>query len=278
MKKAIYTCLWYNNQAKEAVEFYTSILPDSKILSESGLTISFELGGKKFLALNGGPNFKFTPAVSLFVTCETGYEVEKYWSKLSDGGKVLMPYGSYPWSSSYGWCEDKYGLSWQIYQGDLKEVKQKIVPCLLFVGKQYGRAEEGVRFYTSVFGNSTIGGILLYDESNPEGRGKVMHSQFSLGQSVFMAMDGSGEHEYSFNPAASFVVECETQQEIDRFWEILGSEGEYNQCGWLSDKFGVSWQIIPEILSSLMLSEKAPKVVEAFMKMQKFDIQKLLEV
>lgn len=140
MNNKIYTCLWFNNQAKEATEHYFSIFENSKIISENAMVINFELNGFRFMALNGGPQYQFTPATS-------------------------------------------------------------------------------------------------------------------------------------------FVIECENQQEIDYYWDELGYCGQYNYCGWLVDKFGVSWQIVPKILGELMTNpDKAPKVVEAFLKMTKFDIETLIKI
>lgn len=230
------------------------------------------------MCLNGGPHYKHTPAVSQFVTCEDDKEIEHLWDMLSANGKVLMPLGKYDWSENYGWCEDQFGVSWQIFKGKMSEVKQKIVPCFLFVGKSFGKAEAAVNYYTKVIENSKIQGVLKYENTKTDIDGTVMHSQFTLNDAVFMAMDGPGEHHYTFSPATSFVIECDTQKEIDFYWEKLGEGGVYNQCGWLDDQFGISWQIIPKVLQELMADpEKAPRVIQAFLKMKKFDIQTLLD-
>ncbi len=117
--------------------------------------------------------------------------------------------------------------------------------------------------------------MVNYPEGAPNA-GKVMYSEFSLNQSELIAMDGPGDHAYTFNEAVSLVVECETQQEIDYFWEKLTGGGEESMCGWLKDRFGVSWQIVPKILAEMMANpEKAEKAVRAFSKMRKFEIEKL---
>ncbi len=135
----------------------------------------------------------------------------------------------------------------------------QIYPCLWFDGQAKAAAE----YYCSIFKNSKI----TTDTQ--------MVVNFELNGKKFMGLNG-GPH-YKFSPATSFVIECETQAEIDFFWEKLGSGGIYNQCGWLDDKFGVSWQIVPAILGKLMSDpEKAPRVMQAFLKMKKFDIEKLL--
>lgn len=136
----------------------------------------------------------------------------------------------------------------------------QMYPCLWFDGQAKAAADH----YCSIFENSKI------TAENP------MVVRFELNGNQFMGLNG-GPH-YKFSPATSFVVECETQEEIDYYWEKLGKDGIYNQCGWLDDKFGISWQIVPKVLHQLMADpEKAPKVIEAFMQMTKFDIQTLLD-
>jgi len=190
-----------------------------------------------------------------------------------------MPLDKYDWSEKYGWVQDKFGISWQLAFGKFKDVGQKFTPTLMFTNNKAGRAEEAIRYYTSVFDNSSIVGILKYTAGENDVLGYVKHAQFKLGQQVFMAMDSSLTHDFNFNEAVSLVVECNTQKEIDHYWGKLGMEGEEGQCGWLKDKFGVSWQVVPSILGKLMNDpEKAPRVMQAFMKMKKFEIEKLVNV
>ncbi len=279
MSNKIYSCLWFNGQAKAAAQFYTTVFKNCKLISENDFVSMLDIEGSKLMCLNGGPQYKHTPAVSQFVTCESDEEIQHLWDKLSEGGKVLMNLGKYDWSPNYGWCEDKFGVSWQIYKGDYQQVNQKVVPCFLFVDKAFGRAEEAMNYYFSVFKHHHSQGILKYGEEDTATAGKVLHAQFTLNDSVFMVMDRPGTHQYTFSPAASMVIECDTQQEIDHYWEKLGEQGVYNKCGWLDDRFGISWQVVPSILGKLMADPaKAPGVVQAFMKMTKFDIAALQAV
>ena len=134
----------------------------------------------------------------------------------------------------------------------------QIYPCLWFDGQ----AKAAADYYCSIFKDSTI------TAENP------IVVNFELRGTRFMALNGGPQ--YKFTPATSFVIECDTQAEIDDYWEKLGEGGRYDQCGWLDDKFGVSWQIVPVILGKLMSDpERAPRVIEAFMKMTKFNIQEL---
>lgn len=278
MNPIIYPCLWFNGTAKEAAEFYCSAFSNSKVISENHLVVNIESAQQKFMLLNGGPQFKLNPSISFYVLCDNEEELDKAWNLFLQGGKILMPLDNYAWSQKYGWIQDRYGQSWQLALGNIEDVGQKFTPSLLFTADQCGRAAESIEFYTSVFEESKIRGILRFDKGEPEPEGLVKHAQFNLGKNVFMAMDSSHEHGFGFNEALSFVVECDTQDEIDYFWNKLSAIPEAEQCGWLKDKFGVSWQIIPSVLNTLMGDPlKAQKVVEAFMKMKKFDIEKLVQ-
>lgn len=291
-KQKITPFLWFDDNAEEAVNFYTSVFEKSKKkeithYDEAGakasgrskgsvMTGSFQIDGQEFVALNGGPAFKFNPSISFFVVFEDEKEVDNIWNKLVDGGIVLMEFGKYEWSEKYGWLQDKFGLSWQISLGKKKDVGGNTVSSsLLFVGDKFGKAKEAINFYKSIFKESEIEGI----RENPDGT--VMHAQFYLYGETFMAMDSNADHKFNFNEAVSFVVNCETQEEVDYFWNKLTADGgAEGMCGWLKDKFGVSWQVVPTILNKL-LSDKDPKKSEkamnAMLKMKKIDIKKLQE-
>lgn len=231
---------------------------------------------KKIIGLNGGPMFKINPSISLFVSCESTQETNEIWNKLIEGGKALMPINKYPWSERYGWLEDKFGLTWQISVANDDDTRLKIRPSMLFTGNQFGRAEESINFYNSIFDNSSTE-LLIHYPAEDNHSGKVMYSEFKLNHHDIIAMDGPGVHEYTFNEAVSFVVECETQHEIDYYWNELTEGGQESMCGWLKDKFGVSWQIVPAILSELMSEPaRAERVTNAFMKMKKLDIETLI--
>jgi predicted 3-demethylubiquinone-9 3-methyltransferase (glyoxalase superfamily) len=280
MVNQMYPCLWFDGQAKAAAEFYCSVFENSKITSENPLVTRWELDGVQFMGLNGGPIFTPNPSVSFFVTCETNEEVEAIWNKLSVDGKIMMALDQYDWSEYYGFLQDKYNVSWQIYKGKFSEVNQKIVPCFLFTDSRFGQANKAVQFYTALFSNSKIDGIVYYDENESPLKDIVKHSQFVLDGNVFMAMDGAGVHNFTFDEGISFVIECETQAEIDYYWNhLIADGGAESQCGWCKDRFGVSWQVVPKILAELMSNpEKRQKVMDAFLKMKKFDIATLLNV
>ncbi|MBD0332686.1 MAG: VOC family protein [Chitinophagaceae bacterium] len=276
MKNKIYPCLWFNGNAKEAATFYCSVFKDTNIEADTPLVVTLESAGQKFMLLNGGPEFTFNPSISFFVLCETEEEVDKAWNSLVAEGSVLMPLDKYEWSEKYGWVQDRFGISWQLSFGKMQDVGQKFTPTLMFTGPQHGRAEEAVHFYTSVFDNSAIIGILRYSKGDNDVEGTVKHAQFKLDGNVFMVMDSSYPHAFHFNEAISFVVACETQEEIDYYWSKLTEGGSEGHCGWLKDKFGVSWQVVPTILERLMSEPvRRDRVMQAFMQMKKFDIEQL---
>ncbi|MBK8516744.1 MAG: VOC family protein [Saprospiraceae bacterium] len=278
MTNQIYPCLWFDGQAKAAAEFYCSVFPNSMVVSETPMVTMWEIYGQKFMGLNGGPTFTPNPSVSFFVTCETNEEVDIIWQRINEGGKIMMPLDKYDWSEYYGFVQDKFGVSWQIFKGKYSDVNQKIVPCFLFTDHNFGKAKAAVEFYTKVIQNSKTEGILLYDENEMKEKNIVKHSQFLLNGNVFMAMDGAGQHNFEFTEGTSFVINCDTQDQIDYYWDVFTKDGgQESMCGWCKDKFGVSWQIVPSILGKLMNDpEKMQNVVAAFMKMKKFDIQTLL--
>ena len=278
MKNQMYPCIWFNGKAKEAAEFYCSVFGQSQITSENSLVVTFEASGQKFMCLNGGPQFTINPSISFYVICETESEIDRVWGKMAEGGKVLMELNKYPWSEKYGWIQDRFGVNWQLSLGKLEDVGQKFTPSLMFTGKQAGNAEKAIQFYTGIFENSSIVGIHRYTAEESDVEGTIKHAQFKLNRQVFMAMDSSFPHGFGFNEAISLVVMCETQDEIDYYWEKLSAVTEAEQCGWLKDSFGVSWQIVPTVLEKLMSDPaRSKRVVDAFMQMKKFDIEKLME-
>ena len=149
---------------------------------------------------------------------------------------------------------------------------QKIVPFLWFDGN----AEEAMTFYTSIFKNSKVGVIRRCGDAGPGPKGSVLTAKFQIEGQEFMALNGGPE--FKFTPAISFFVNCETQQEVDELWEKLLAGGKAMQCGWLTDKFGISWQIIPKALMELLGDkdpQKSQRVMKAMMKMIKIDVEGL---
>lgn len=280
--------LWYDKEAKEAALFYISLFDKSKLINVTVIgdtpsgdaeIVSFELAGQQFSAISAGPYFKFNPSISFMVACSSVEEVNTKWKALSEGGTVMMPLNKYPFSKWYGWIQDRYGLSWQLMLVEGEQPAQKITPNLLFSNEACGKTEEAVNYYMEVFKDSEMGIISKYGEGEAESaKAKVNYAAFKLCGIDFSAMDNGFDVDYSFNEAFSLIVDCDDQNEIDYFWDKLSAVPESEQCGWLKDKFGVSWQIVPTNLEDIMSNgteEEIQRVTEAFLKMKKFDLNAL---
>lgn len=289
MKKII-PHLWFDKEAAIAADFYMSLFEGSKLKSKAVLNdtpsgtaelLTIEIAGQDFMLISAGPYFKFTPAISFLIACNTIEEADLLWEKLCENGEVLMPYGEYPYSKKYGWVADRFGLSWQVMHVGEQEIKQKITPTLMFVREVCGKTEEAINYYVETFEHSFVESILRYEKTEgPDQEGTITHVEFTLENQRFAAMDSAYDHEFGFNEAVSLVVKCDSQEEIDYFWGKLSAVPEAEQCGWLKDRFGVSWQIVPSIMDSMMKAEnpeKIAKVTEAFLKMKKFNIAELIK-
>jgi len=276
MNNNIFPCLWFDGKAKEAADFYCSIFSNSKVTVNTPMVVQFEIEGKKLMGLNGGPMFKINPSISLFVTCHTNEEIEDVYNKLVEGGSAMMALDKYPWSEKYAWVVDKFGMTWQLMLGNVPEGGQKITTSFLFVGELCGKAQEAMKHYTSIFPNSAINYAEYYKVGEEQPEGNLKFGSFSLNNEMFAAMDGPGNHNFTFNEGVSLMVECQTQEEVDNYWNKLTEGGQESQCGWLKDKFGVSWQIVPKALGRLMSDpSRAQRVMAKVMGMKKLDIQTL---
>ena len=293
--------LWFDKEAIEAAEFYTSVFSSQDKTSESKIKfvttlhdtpsgdadiISFSLWGYSFMAINAGPLFKFNPSISFMINFDpsqlndAGRQMDIIWDKLATGGNILMPLDKYPFSEKFGWVQDKYGISWQLILTHPEgEVRPLIMPFLMFVGNVAGKAEEATDFYISVFKNSLRGAMQRYTSGQePDKEGTVLFTDFMLEGQWFVSMDSAHNHEFSFNEAISLLVHCDTQKEIDYYWEKLSAVPASEQCGWLKDKYGVSWQISPSIMDEMMSKgsrEQIERVTQAFLPMKKMDIAEL---
>lgn len=280
--------LWFDKEAVQAAEFYVQALAGSKITNIAQIKdtpsgdcdiVSFELAGQPFMAISAGPLFSFTPAVSFLVRCRTTEEVDELWGKLSEGGDALMPLDSYPFSDRYGWTTDRYGLSWQVMLDARGEIDQTIVPTLMYTGDICGKAEEAINHYASVFPNSKVEHVQPYGAgSDPDQPGTVQHAFVDLDGYKLAAMDSARAHDSAFNEAISLMVPCESQQELDYYSDKLSAVPEAEQCGWLKDRYGLSWQVTPTALDELMnkgTEEQKARVTQAFLQMKRFDLAEL---
>ncbi len=245
-------------------------------------SVGFELAEQPFMAISAGPYFKLNPSISLMVLCDTKEEIDRLWLALSEGGKELMPLQEYPFSRRYGWIVDRFGLTWQLDWTE-EPIEQKIVPTFLFSNEASGKVEDAMKFYTEVIPNSKIEDVYPYEEGESENpNAKVQFASFRLNGMQFYAMDNgmntSGDENLNFNEAFSLMIPCEGQKEIDYFWDKMSAVPEAEQCGWIKDKFGVSWQIAPDNLEELLSTgtpEQINNVVQTFLPMKKLDIATL---
>ncbi|MCT3805039.1 VOC family protein [Elizabethkingia anophelis] len=280
MNNDIFPCLWCNGDAKESAEFYCQVF-GGKITVDTPVVINIELFGQKLMLLNAGPQFEKNPSISFLINCASEEDVQHYWDQLSEGGMVLMELDSYPWSKKYGWIKDKYGTTWQLYFGEMQE--QRLVPTLMFMHRNNGKAMEAMEFYTSTFPESKIEGVLKCKDGGENGEDpeNVQHAQFVINNYMLSCMDSSLDHKFDFNEGISLVIMTNDQKETDHLWNtLISGGGRESMCGWLKDRYGVSWQIVPKKLIELMNDTdpaKSQKVVQAMLKMQKIIIADLEE-
>lgn len=280
--------LWFDTQAVEAARWYVSIFERSRILRIDSLegtpsgqvdTVEFELDGVAFSAISAGPYFQLNSSISLMVTCRSVEEVDRLYAKLSTGATEQMPLGEYPFSKRYVWLTDRFGLDWQLTCFETDEISQKIRPTLLFGGAACGKAESALAFYAGVFPGAALGYVNHYRPGEAkDARALVNYGEINLPGSQFVVMDHGAGGDEPFNEAFSFLVPCDDQAEIDTLWEALSAVPEAEQCGWIKDRFGVSWQIVPaemaDVLASLSGEAKA-RYTEAFLQMKKLDVAAL---
>lgn len=278
MNNKIYPCIWLDKNGKEAAGYYKSIFPETHITEDNGLVQMLSINGQNLMLLSAGPQFKPNASISFLIASENEEETVRLFNELSADGIVLMPLDSYPFSTKYGWVRDKFGVTWQLYTGEKGNTDQYFIPTLMYVNQQNGRAKEAISLYTKIFPGSQTEGIMEYD-GKEDTKGNVQHAQFHIDHFTMGCMDSSINHQFNFDEGISLVVITADQQETDYYWNNLVKEGgKESMCGWLKDKFGVSWQIVPQKLMILMNQEdreKAKKVTDALMQMQKIDIDKL---
>ncbi|MES2276593.1 MAG: VOC family protein [Bacteroidota bacterium] len=278
--------LWFDSQAKEAAEFYTTLLPESAVTYVNQLhntpsgdcdIVKFTLAGQSFMAISAGPLFQFNPSISFMVHFDTAEQIDEVWNKLGDGGKVMMALDKYPFSERYGWLADKYGVSWQLMirnpEGAPKSV---IVPSLMFTEAMAGKADEAISFYCSVFKASKRGTTAPRPQDmGPDKAGTLMYADFYINNTWLAAMDSAQPHGFVFNEAVSLLISCENQEEIDYYFTALSADPKSEQCGWLKDKYGVSWQVTSTLMEEVFRNgtrEQIDRVTQAFMPMKKIDL------
>lgn len=273
------------DNAQQVAEYYGSIFPDAKIIKSNPVVVDMEIFGQSIAMLNGGSNdgATLTPAISFSLWVRDIELTKEIWDKLSDGGTVMMAYDAYPRSKAYGRCNDKFGVSRQVMYDDCAEhATHQLIPSLMFIGANDGKAQEAMSKYISIFPASTQWAIHTYgDMGGPDKPDHIAHAEFTLVNQLFIAMDSWLDHKFNFTDGISLAISCADQAEIDMYREKLaldgGSEG---QCGRCKDKYGVSRQIFPVRLPDALFQEdkvKADFAMQAMIKMKKIVIADLYQ-
>ncbi len=272
--------LWCNGDAETAGAFYAGVfgeasfrvasrypdrgLPDfQRGLEGKPLVVEVDIRGYRLGLINADDTYRPTPAISFIVNGDpllfdgsedlARAEIERMWAALADDGEVRIPLGSYPHSALYGWVEDRHGVNWQLMLTDpAGSPRPFLIPQLAFTTAR-PRAAEAMSFYTSALPDSAPGRAMM----RPDEPGSVLFAEFTLAGQWFSAMDAGAGHDFTFTPGVSLAVDCADQDEIDRLWGALSAVPEAERCGWLVDRFGVSWQIVPSRLDELLAAPGA---------------------
>lgn len=264
--------IWFDHTAAEAAAFYASTFPHASVrdavryptdglpdfqadFAGDVLIVDIDLDGYRITAINAGPEFPVNQSLSFTLSFpqtdpRSRGLMDELWAALGEGGSVLIPLDAYPFSPRYGWVIDRYGVGWQFLStpGPAPFIR----PCLLFGNVAQNRAWEAIEFYTSVF-DGRIGTVERHEsQAGPAKPGSVRYGEFDLLGQSFIAMESHGEQDFTFSCGVSLLVECADQDEIDRYWDQLSSVPEAEQCGWCTDRFGVSWQLVPVTMGDLM--------------------------
>ena len=296
--KTIVPHIWCDRNAVEAAEFYARLFPrttwsiDSRYPHEGlldfqkefaglPLTVGLSIDGFPMVLINAGSEFRPNLSISFMLNFDPLFfdddavaargALDALWEGLTDGGVVRMEKGEYPFSAHYGWVEDRYGVNWQLMlTNPAGDPRPFICPALMFGGPAQNMCELAVSHYLDVFPNSGWGNRVTYPApTGPATEASLMFSDFTLAGQWFVAMDSGVEQEESFTCGVSFEVSCADQAEIDHFWEALSAQPEAEQCGWLADQAGVSWQIVPQNMGELM---ERPHAFDTMLRMKKIVI------
>lgn len=290
--------IWCNRNAEEVGRFYAGIFPEASSEIESRypedglldfqrdfagepLVVAVTIAGARLSLINAGDEFAPNPSISFMLNFDPlmfdGSEqaarnsLDTLWERLSDGGSVLMPLGEYAHSKHYGWIADRYGVNWQLMLTDpAGEPRTFLTPALMYCGPAQNKAAQAAEHYLATFADARAGQRVHYPvPTGPVTADSVMYSDFQIKGQWLIAMDSGVEQPFTFSCGVSLEVRCDDQDEIDRYWEALSAVPEAEQCGWLADFTGVSWQIVPADIDELM---ERPGAFEHLMAMKKLVI------
>ncbi|NQN66948.1 VOC family protein [Streptococcus suis] len=282
--------LWYNTEAKEAVAFYVDLFGGNvdwtytitDTPSGDSDLIQFQLGDMTLAAISAGPYFKLNESMSLMVNVASKDEVTRLYQALSEGGRVLMPLGEYPFSPYYVWLEDRFGLSWQLsYAPDLDKPYQFDI-CLLFSQDQVGLAQPMLDYYKDKLPQASVGQLSYYGEGEAAVEAaKLNYAELLVAGQKMIVMDHGYGGEASFNEAFSLMLYVDSQDELNFYYDLLSAVPEAEMCGWVKDQFGISWQIVPRILMEAYDTaspETVKAVNDAVLQMRRLDFDQIKEI
>ncbi|MGW8482416.1 VOC family protein [Microbacterium sp. NPDC055903] len=297
MTQRIIPNLWFDRSAEDAGDFYASALPRASAVvtarypdevpewqrdfAGQALTVDVDIDGYQVTLINAGDEFRPNASISFMLNFDpllhggdreaAARALDDTWAALSASGNVVLDLGEYPFSPRYGWVEDRYGVNWQLMLTDpAGDPRPFVIPQLLFAGEVQGRAREAAEFYVSLFEDSGLGFVAEYPAATgPASAGEVMFGEFRIAEQWFAMMDSAVDRDARFTCGVSLEVRCADQREIDRLWGALSAVPEAEACGWLADRHGVSWQIVPEQMAELM---RRPGAYEHMMSMKKLII------
>lgn len=285
--------VWCQGNAADVGEFYSAVLPKTssevtmsypvedlpdfqREFAGQPLVVDVTVGGYQIRLINAGNEFRPNPALSFILNMdpsaldggedEARTRIHSIWKAFADGGEVRMALGEYPHSKLYGWVEDRFGVNWQLMLADpAADPRPMLMPQFLFTGPS-AQAQQAIDLYAGLFPDSATGMTV------PQPEGGILFAEFELAGQWFSAMDGGTDHDFTFTPGLSLEFSCADQGEIDKMWEALSNVPEAEQCGWLVDRFGVSWQIVPQHMGELM---KNPGAYQRMLNMKKIIIAEL---
>lgn len=280
MTQKIVPNIWFAGNAGEAGEFYTTALPQTsahvamrypdelpdfqKGLEGEPVVVDLDVAGFRITMINSDDTARPTPSISFMLNFDplmfdgdadaARTALDETWAALSDGGQALMPLGEYPFSPHYGWVQDRFGVSWQLMLTDpTGDPRPFVITQIMFSGDVQDRAREAVDLYLSLFDDTAYGTVVAYEQaSGTAAAGSIMFGEFRIGEQWFSFMDSNVRHEFGFTPGVSLEIRCADQAEIDHFWNVLSAVPDAEQCGWLVDRYGVSWQVVPQNMDELL--------------------------
>ena len=282
MAQLITPAIWCDAAADEAARFYADVFREGSVVEQTpGLAATVSIHGFRLSLMSGDDQDAPNPSISCILNFDPllfGSEeqarayLDELYERLSGGG-VLMELGEYPFSPRYAWVRDRFGMTWQLMLTDpAGEPRPFILPSFMFGGTNHANAEEATEAWIALFDDAHRGALRRYEEGGPMEAGTVMFTDFTLRGTWMAAMDSGAFHDFTFTPGVSMIVSCRDQEEIDRYWTGLSAVPEAERCGWCVDRWGVSWQVVPDNIAELM-ADAATR--EKILQMGKIDLTRL---